>query len=167
MAYEPSTSDHCAQPAQYSDIIFMNGLVKQVSCAAGRASCSPRFLSLRGSAAQRLLPEKRMLYQPNLPKAAGSDYLAARIKQLRPMVHVFGHTHFPWDTIIDGIRYCQWPLSYPRERRWPLHAQRCLRMHAALRSRSVWAVPSPACMNASALLMSWWLFQCIASAPLS
>ena len=70
------------------------------------------------STMQKLLPEKRMLYQPNLPKAAGSDFLAARIKQLRPLAHVFGHTHFPWDAMIDGTRYCQWPLGYPRERRY-------------------------------------------------
>ena len=39
---------------------------------------------------QSLLPEKRMLFQPNLAKAAGSDYIAKRIEELRPMAHVFG-----------------------------------------------------------------------------
>ena len=58
-----------------------------------------------------------MLYQPNLAKAAGSDLLAKRICQLRPIAHVFGHTHFNWDCSIDGVRYIQRPLAYPKERR--------------------------------------------------
>lgn len=66
---------------------------------------------------QDLLPEKRMLFQPNLAKAVGSDLLLRRIKHLRPIAHVFGHTHFLWDQTLDGVRYCQWPLGYPRERR--------------------------------------------------
>ena len=41
---------------------------------------------------QELLPEKRMLYYPNLAKAAGSDPLEKRIRRLAPLVHVFGHT---------------------------------------------------------------------------
>ncbi|KAL3153387.1 hypothetical protein ABBQ38_011726 [Trebouxia sp. C0009 RCD-2024] len=66
---------------------------------------------------QALLPEKRMLYQPNLAKAAGSNFLATRIQQLKPVAHVFGHTHFNWDCSIDGVRYLQRPLAYPKERR--------------------------------------------------
>ena len=70
---------------------------------------------------QGLIPEKRMLFQPNLAKAVGSDFLEARIRRLRPIAHVFGHTHFMWDAIIDGVRYCQAPLGYPRERKY-VHA---------------------------------------------
>ncbi|PSC76652.1 Metallo-dependent [Micractinium conductrix] len=66
---------------------------------------------------QELLPEKRMLYYPNLAKASGSDALEARVRRLRPLAHVFGHTHFSWDAQVDGIRYVQWPLGYPHEHR--------------------------------------------------
>ncbi len=31
-----------------------------------------------------------MLFQPNLAKAVGSDYVARRIEELRPIAHVFG-----------------------------------------------------------------------------
>lgn len=65
---------------------------------------------------QALLPEKRMLFQPNLAKAVGSDYIQRRIEELRPIAHIFGHTHFAWDTVADGVRYVQWPLAYPQER---------------------------------------------------
>lgn len=66
---------------------------------------------------QELLPEKRMLFYPNLAKASGSDPLEARVRALRPLAHVFGHTHFSWDAQVDGIRYVQWPLGYPHEHR--------------------------------------------------
>ena len=66
---------------------------------------------------QTLLPEKRMLFQPNLAKASGSTYLPPRIKRLGSSVHCFGHTHFNWDAEIDGVRYVQWPEGYPQEKR--------------------------------------------------
>ncbi|GAA0159868.1 hypothetical protein LIER_16549 [Lithospermum erythrorhizon] len=72
---------------------------------------------------QELCPEKRMLFYPNLPKVVGSDFLEARIRSLhgndgRPSAcHVFGHTHFCWDALVDGIRYVQAPLAYPREQK--------------------------------------------------
>jgi hypothetical protein len=51
-----------------------------------------------------LMPEKRFLYLPTLSKAVGSDYLKRRVEQLRPDLHVFGHTHFGWDSTIDDVR---------------------------------------------------------------
>ncbi|CEM23230.1 unnamed protein product [Vitrella brassicaformis CCMP3155] len=63
-----------------------------------------------------LLPEKRFLFYPNLPKAVGSDLLGQRVARLRPDMHVFGHTHFGWDTQINGTRFLQLALSYPYER---------------------------------------------------
>ena len=70
---------------------------------------------------QELLPEKRFLFIPALPKASGSTYLAARVAALKPTVHCFGHSHFGWDlTLDDGVRYIQAALSSPSERltRW-------------------------------------------------
>ncbi|KAL0535488.1 hypothetical protein IC582_029819 [Cucumis melo] len=70
-----------------------------------------------------LCPEKRMLFYPKLPKIIGSDYLEDRIrsihgsKETTSACHVFGHTHFCWDLVLDGIRYVQAPLAYPRERK--------------------------------------------------
>ena len=58
-----------------------------------------------------------MLYQPNLAKAVGSNYVAQRIDELRPVAHIFGHTHFLWDATIDKVRYIQWCLGTPKERR--------------------------------------------------
>ncbi|XP_038972840.1 acyl-carrier-protein phosphodiesterase PptH-like isoform X1 [Phoenix dactylifera] len=72
---------------------------------------------------QDLCPEKRMLFYPNLPKIIGSDFLEARLRSIHSKngngsaCHVFGHTHFCWDAVLDGIRYVQAPLAYPRERK--------------------------------------------------
>lgn len=79
---------------------------------------------------QELLPEKRFLFLPVLPKASGSRFLGERIASLRPQVHCFGHTHFAWDMILaiesdsapspHQIRFIQAALSNPSERlsRW-------------------------------------------------
>eukprot|EP00927_Polykrikos_kofoidii_P072679 TRINITY_DN68772_c0_g1_i1.p1 TRINITY_DN68772_c0_g1~~TRINITY_DN68772_c0_g1_i1.p1 ORF type:complete len:393 (+),score=28.04 TRINITY_DN68772_c0_g1_i1:65-1180(+) len=67
-----------------------------------------------------LLPEKRFLTVPQLPKASGSRFLGDRVRTMRPAVHIFGHTHFGWDAVHDDVRYVQAALAYPRERltRW-------------------------------------------------
>ena len=36
-------------------------------------------------------------------------------------MHVFGHTHFGWDAVVDGVRYVQAALAYPAERRARWH----------------------------------------------
>jgi hypothetical protein len=81
---------------------------------------SCRALRLRPPCLQELLPEKRFLFYPNLAKAVGSAPLAARLAQLSPDVHLFGHTHFAWEARlgVDGgkTRYIQAPLCSPRER---------------------------------------------------
>ncbi|KAK1564717.1 hypothetical protein Q3G72_009966 [Acer saccharum] len=64
-----------------------------------------------------------MLFYPNLPKIIGSDWLENRVRSIHggegsaSACHVFGHTHFCWDAVLDGIRYVQAPLAYPRERK--------------------------------------------------
>lgn len=62
-----------------------------------------------------LMPEKRMLFYPNLPKAVGSCLVEDRLRALGSNAHVFGHTHFLWDTDIDGVRYLQYSLGSPKE----------------------------------------------------
>ncbi|KAK9278509.1 hypothetical protein L1049_028076 [Liquidambar formosana] len=62
---------------------------------------------------QELCPEKRMLFYPNLPKIIGSDLLEIRIRAIHGLTgsalacHVFGHTHFCWDAVLDSIRWHQ------------------------------------------------------------
>ncbi|GJP46284.1 hypothetical protein CLOM_g5590 [Closterium sp. NIES-68] len=69
-----------------------------------------------------------MLLYPNLAKMAGSHWLEARVRAVHgphgapTACHVFGHTHFHWDSRVDGIRYIQAPLCYPRERERRRHA---------------------------------------------
>lgn len=63
-----------------------------------------------------LMPEKRFLFQPNLTQIVGSDFIRKRLEQLSPDLHIFGHSHFPWDmTLGDGVRYRSWPLGTPAE----------------------------------------------------
>ena len=96
---------------------------------------------------QALLPEKRMLFQPNLAKAAGSDFVQRRVEELRPCAHVFGHTHFSWDATYSGVRYVQWPLAYPQERQCALLIP-CL-MHAAARHETLQQLHWHGCFRAA------------------
>jgi len=65
-----------------------------------------------------LFVEKRMSMEPNLSKLIGSNWTRKRVDQLRPDIHVFGHTHMCWDMHLDGVRYLSWPLGMPEERFW-------------------------------------------------
>eukprot|EP00963_Diacronema_lutheri_P014228 scaffold2858_cov659-Pavlova_lutheri.AAC.199 len=107
----------------------------------------------------RLNPEKRMLTHPSLLEVVGSDFLGRRVRRIGPDVHVFGHSHFGWDMVLEGTRYVQPALGYPRERSLRLRSlaispsgtdQRRLRQallpHMAPRSKYVQPadVPRPA-----------------------
>ena len=48
-------------------------------------------------------------------KVARGVALRDQVATLAPDVHVFGHTHVPWDSTIDSVRYVQWPLGNPKE----------------------------------------------------
>lgn len=64
-----------------------------------------------------LLPPTGMLRFKGLPKVAGCHVLERQIRELKSITHVFGHSHINRDCVIDGIRYVQNALSYPKERR--------------------------------------------------
>ncbi|PON57739.1 Calcineurin-like phosphoesterase domain, apaH type [Parasponia andersonii] len=97
----------------------------EMACKDFYACKWPRELSSGDAslALQELCPEKRMLFYPKLPKIIGSDCLEHRIRSIHgakgggSACHVFGHTHFCWDAVVNGIRYVQAPLAYPRERK--------------------------------------------------
>jgi predicted phosphodiesterase len=63
-----------------------------------------------------LLPPTDRLKFKGLPQVAGCSALDAQIRRLGSRVHVFGHSHISCDRVIDGVRYVQNPLRYPRER---------------------------------------------------
>jgi len=62
-----------------------------------------------------LIPEKRMLFFAGLPQAVGSTFVEDRLRALGSKAHIFGHTHFLWDQVIDGVRYVQFALGSPKE----------------------------------------------------
>lgn len=64
-----------------------------------------------------LLPPAGLLRFKGLPRVAGTALLEKQIRALKSITHVFGHSHINRDCVIEGIRYVQNALSYPRERR--------------------------------------------------
>jgi predicted phosphodiesterase len=63
-----------------------------------------------------LLPAVERLKFKGLPKVAGCAALDQQIRALKSGIHIFGHSHISCDRVIDGVRYIQNPLRYPRER---------------------------------------------------
>jgi predicted phosphodiesterase len=63
-----------------------------------------------------LLPRVENLRFKELPRVAGTQRLDDQLRAAGSVVHVFGHTHIPWDETIEGVRYVQNPLAYPHER---------------------------------------------------
>lgn len=63
-----------------------------------------------------LLPEASKLRFKGLPWVAGSDGLETQLRRLQSVAHVFGHSHINRDVVIDGVRYVQNAMRYPRER---------------------------------------------------
>ncbi len=66
---------------------------------------------------RELLPSIDHLRFKGLPRVAGSARLEKQLRATGADIHIFGHSHIPCDKIIDGVRYIQQPLAYPKERR--------------------------------------------------
>jgi Icc-related predicted phosphoesterase len=65
-----------------------------------------------------LLPPPEYMRFNWLPHVSICAALDAQIRQLNSTVHVCGHTHTTIDTVIDGVRYIQNAVRYPKERRF-------------------------------------------------
>jgi predicted phosphodiesterase len=63
-----------------------------------------------------LLPDPDFLRFKGLYKVAICHELDKQIRRLGASAHVFGHTHIACDRVIDGVRYVQNHLRYPKER---------------------------------------------------
>ena len=66
-----------------------------------------------------LLPPKEYLRISWLRNVSVCAALDKQIRQLNSSVHVCGHTHTTFDRVIDGVRYVQNAVRYPKERRTP------------------------------------------------
>jgi Calcineurin-like phosphoesterase len=63
-----------------------------------------------------LIPSRQWLRFKALPQVAGCVRLDSQIRTIKSTIHIFGHSHMNWDVTIEGVRYIQNALSYPRER---------------------------------------------------
>lgn len=57
------------------------------------------------------IPAKRKMLYPVL----GSTGLEAQIRQLRPVIHVYGHSHLNRHVTLDGVLYINNAFGYPHE----------------------------------------------------
>jgi len=63
-----------------------------------------------------LLPPKEYLRITWLASVSICAALDSQIRKLNSSVHICGHTHTTFDRVIDGVRYVQNAVRYPKER---------------------------------------------------
>ena len=56
-----------------------------------------------------------------MAKASGCLKVEEQLRRVKSSMHVFGHTHFPWDMCLDEVRYFSWPLGSPAEQARRIH----------------------------------------------
>lgn len=88
-------------------------------CAPGEGQASLTLTCSHFVPRRDLLPPNEFLRYAGLPKVAGSPRLERQLRAAGADLHVFGHSHIRVDEVIDGVRYVQHSLGYPRERREP------------------------------------------------
>lgn len=103
----------CKWPDEVSDVAEFFLKLNETSIRAydAKVISFSHFLPRRD-----LLPEVEYLRFKSLPKVAGCAALDEQIRSLRSSIHVFGHSHISCDRVIDGVRYVQHSLRYPKER---------------------------------------------------
>lgn len=103
----------CKWPASVTSVadFFLERDASKLRAYDGRVITLSHFLPRAD-----LLPDVTWLKFKALPQVSICSRLDARVRALNPLAHVFGHSHINWDETIDGIRYVQNALRYPRER---------------------------------------------------
>ena len=66
-------------------------------------------------------PDKRRIYP-----VLGTSRLERLVRDIRPDIHVYGHSHVNRDIVIDGINYINNAFAYPYEERIAAKALRCI-----------------------------------------
>ncbi|MDC8758416.1 metallophosphoesterase family protein [Janthinobacterium fluminis] len=64
----------------------------------------------------------------------GSSRLEGLIREIRPDMHVYGHSHVNRDIVIDGVNYINNAFAYPHEERIAAKALRCIYQTGSARS---------------------------------
>ncbi len=110
----------CKWPAGLGDVCrhFLDMNEANIGRPDGPVISFSHFLPRRD-----LLPPREYLRFKSLPKVSGCASLDGQIRRLKSTIHVFGHSHINIDRVIDGVRYVNNALLYPRERtaaRFPL-----------------------------------------------
>ena len=103
----------CKWPDELDDLsaFFLKMNESNIKSYDARVISFSHFLPRRD-----LLPTVEYLRFKSLPKVAGCAALDEQIRRLGSSIHVFGHSHITCDRVIDGVRYVQHSLQYPKER---------------------------------------------------
>lgn len=78
-----------------------------------------------------LMPERIPQHKRNVYPVLGSESLGRQVEQLRPDIHVYGHTHVNQSKQMHGIHYVNNAFGYPSETRIASKKLRCIFPQAA------------------------------------
>lgn len=73
-----------------------------------------------------LMPDFIPLAMRKIYPVLGSNRLERLIREIRPDIHVYGHSHVNRDVVIDGVNYINNAFAYPYEERIAAKALRCV-----------------------------------------
>jgi predicted phosphodiesterase len=104
----------CKWPSEIEPVaqFFLRMNESRLNSSGGLTISLSHFLPRRD-----LLPPTESLRFKGLPRVAGCLELDEQIRRLGSSIHVFGHTHINCDLTLDGVRYVQNALKYPKEHR--------------------------------------------------
>jgi len=73
-----------------------------------------------------LMPDRIPPHKRNVYPVLGSTALGQQVEQLRPHIHVYGHSHVNQSKSIDGTHYVNNAFGYPSETRISSKQLRCI-----------------------------------------
>ena len=76
-----------------------------------------------------LMPDRIPSHKRNVYPVLGSTALGRQVEQLRPQIHVYGHSHVNQSKQIGGIHYVNNAFGYPSETRIASKRLRCIYPH--------------------------------------
>lgn len=116
--YINADSESPSAPQGTPEQWFLDLNLKRLCAASEDSSATVITFSHFLPRRELFLPKEQLSeYRKYYPKVIGSEKIDLQLRSLNSRIHLFGHTHVPWNQVIDSVHYIQMCLMHPKERR--------------------------------------------------